>query len=76
MISSFVAINFGFLYTLTGRVIFILFVGAMSYSLSIFGKVAMAVLFAVLLLHAFIMCRFPKFSQYVRQKDYFGSKGK
>ena len=76
MISSIVAINFGFLYTLTGRVIFILFVGAMSYSLSIFGKVAMGVLFVVLLFHAFIMCRFPKFSQYVRQKDYFGSKGK
>ena len=75
-ISSFIAINFGFLYTLTGRIIFLLFVGFMSYSLSIFGKAAMALLYLVGFIHALIMCKFPKFSEYVRQKDFYGSRGK
>ena len=73
-ISSTIAVNFGFLYTLTGRMIFLLFVGIMSYSLSIFGKAAMAILFLVGLFHAVLMCVFPKFSEYVRQKDFYGSK--
>ena len=74
LISSTIAVNFGFLYTLTGRMIFLLFVGIMSYSLSIFGKVAMAYLFLVGIFHAVLMCIFPRFSEYVRQKDFYGSK--
>jgi COPI associated protein len=76
MISSFIAVNFGFMYTLTGRVIFLLFVGFMSYSLSIFGKAAMALLYLVGFIHAIIMCRFPKFSQYVRERDYTSAAAK
>ena len=69
MIAACFAVNLGFLYTLTGRFIFVVFVGAMSFSLSLFGKISMAVLFAVLLFHFFLMCMFPKFSRYVREKD-------
>lgn len=74
MISRFIATNFGFMYTLTGRVIFLLFVGFMSFSLSIFGIAAMAFMYLVGLIHAAVMCRFPQYSEYVRQKDFFGSK--
>ena len=69
MIAACFAINFGFLYTLTGRFIFVVFVGVMSFSLSLFGKISMAILFAVLLMHIILMCMFPKFSRYVREKD-------
>ena len=74
MISRFIAVNFGFMYTLTGRVIFLLFVGFMSYSLSTFGIAAMAILYLVGFIHALIMCRFPNFSEYVRQKDFYSSR--
>ena len=70
--STVLAINFGFLYTLSGRLLFLLFVGFMSFSLSTFGIAAMAYLYLVGLIHAGIMLYYPKFSQYVRQKDYFG----
>ena len=70
--STVLAINFGFLYTLSGRLVFLLFVGFMSFSLSTFGIAAMAYLYLVGLIHMGIMLYYPKFSQYVRQKDYFG----
>jgi len=70
MISRFISINFGFLYTLTGRLVFLLFVGFMVFSLSVFGKCAMGILYAVGLLHAIIICKFPKFESYLRRKHF------
>ena len=72
MFSTVLAINFGFLYTLSGRLVFLLFVGFMSYSLSTFGIAAMAYLYLVGAVHIGIMLYFPKYSEYVRQKDFFG----
>ena len=66
------AINFCFLYTLSGRMFFVLFLGFMSFSLSNYGIAAMVFLILVGLIHAGIMLYYPKFSQYTRQKDYFG----
>ena len=74
MFSSVLAINFGFLYSLSGRLLFILFVGFMSFSLSQFGIAAMAYLYFVGVIHIGIMLYYPKFSEWVRQKDYFGSR--
>jgi hypothetical protein len=42
-----IAMNFGFLYTFVGRFVFILFVGFMSFSLGLYGQIAMAVLCGV-----------------------------
>ena len=72
MFSSVLAINFGFLYTLSGRLLFVLFVGFMSFSLSTFGIAAMVYLYLVAAVHVGIMLYYPKFSEWVRQKDYFG----
>jgi hypothetical protein len=72
MFSTVLAVNFGFLYTLSGRLIFLLFVGFMSFSLSTFGIAAMAYLYLVGAVHIGIMVYFPKYSEYVRQKDYYG----
>jgi hypothetical protein len=59
------------MYTLTGRVTFILFVGFMVYSLSVLGKVSMGFLYAVGILHIYIMYKFPRFEEYLRKKHYF-----
>jgi hypothetical protein len=71
MVSRGIAENFGFMYTLSGRSIFLLFVGFMSYSLSTLGIVAMCVLYAVGLFHGYVMYRFPRFEEYLRKKHYF-----
>lgn len=62
------------MYTLSGRLIFLLFVGFMSFSLSTFGIAAMVLLYIVGFFHAMLMCKFPKFSEYVRQRDFNSSK--
>lgn len=69
--SRLIAVNFGFLYTLSGRATFLLFVGFMVYSLSVMGKVAMGFLYAVGLFHIYLMYRFPRFEEYLRKKHYF-----
>ena len=68
------AVNFGFLYTLHGRIIFILFLGFMAYGLSLFGIISMCCLYAVLVFHLYIMYRFPKFEEYLRRKHYYEGK--
>ena len=69
-----IAVNFGFLYTLTGRSIFIVLVGFMSFFISLFGKCAMGALFAAQLLQIFIMLKFPRFEEYLRKKHYYEGK--
>jgi hypothetical protein len=70
-VSRLIAVNFGFMYTLSGRMTFLLFVGFMSFSLSNIGIFAMAFLYACGLFHGYIMYRFPKFEEYLRKKHYF-----
>ena len=67
-----IASNFGFLYTIIGRSTFCLFVGFMCYQFNAAGWAAMGLLFATLLLHIYIMCKFPKFSSYLRKKHWTG----
>lgn len=70
-VAKIIAVNFGFMYTLTGRTVFILMVGFMSFSISLIGKIAMAVLFAVCAVQIFLMWKFPRFEEYLRKKHYF-----
>jgi hypothetical protein len=74
MIASGIAVNFGFLYTLTGRMIFLLFVGFMSFSLGTLGIIAMCCLYAVGLFHGYLMYKFPRFEEYLRKKHYYEGK--
>lgn len=66
-----IAVNFGFMYTLSGRCLFIVLVGFMSFFISLFGKISMGVLFAAMCLHIFILFKFPRFEEYLRKKHYF-----
>jgi len=74
VIARLIAVNFGFMYTLTGRLVFLLFVGFMSFSLSLFGKIAMGILYAAGLFHVFVMFKFPRFEEYLRKKHYYEGK--
>jgi Na+-translocating ferredoxin:NAD+ oxidoreductase RnfD subunit len=66
-----IAVNFGFMYTLCGRLVFIILVGFMSFLLSLFGKIVMGALYGVCLFHIYIMYRFPRFEEYLRKKHYY-----
>ncbi len=66
-----IAINFGFMYSLSGRCIYLLFVGFMSFQLYTLGKVAMGALYGVGLFHFYIMWKFPRFEEYLRKKHYY-----
>ncbi len=69
--ARFIAENFGFLYSISGRLIFILFVGFMSYNFAVFGQVAMGVLYFVGLCHIVVMCKFPEYEAYIRRKHFY-----
>jgi hypothetical protein len=69
---KYLAVNFGFLYTMPGRTFFVLFLGFMSYSLGVLGIISMGVLVGVLLMHYIVRCRYPQFESYMRKKDYNG----
>lgn len=69
-VSRQMATNCGFMYTRCGRFTFVLFVGFMAYGLSLISIIAMAVLYAVLCFHIFIMFKFPNFERYLREKHF------
>eukprot|EP01034_Spumella_vulgaris_P021923 gene21923-28002_t len=73
-IAKLIAVNFGFMYSMSGRLIFLLFVGFMSFQVSLFGKIAMGILYGVGCFHAFIMWKFPRFEEYLRKKHYYEGK--
>jgi hypothetical protein len=70
-VARILAINFGFMYTIYGRLAFILFVCFMSYTLGTWGLVTMCIMLAVMLYHFFVMYKFPRFEEYLRKKHYY-----
>lgn len=64
------AANFGFLYSIVGRWVFLLFVGFMQYQLGTLGIVTMSVLYAIGFVHLIFYCRFPYFPEYQRKLHY------
>ena len=70
-VAKLIAQNFGFMYNPVGRVIFFLFVAVMCYELGLLGKIAMAMLTAATLVHAYVIIFHPAFEEYVRKKHYY-----
>lgn len=70
-IARFVAVNFGFMYTVFGRFVFCILVGFQAFSISLLGKCAMAFLYAVMLFHMYLFYKFPRFGEYVRSTHYY-----
>jgi hypothetical protein len=69
-VAKWIATNFGFLYTLSGRILFLTFVAVMCFSLGIFGKIVMGLMFAALVFNIYVLIVFPKFEQWLRIKHY------
>jgi hypothetical protein len=65
--------NFGFMYSLIGRAIFIVFVAVIAFQLSVFGIVCFSLLLASGILEAFVRLRYPKYGEYLRKQHYYGS---
>jgi len=73
-VSSLVAANFGFMYSLVGRIIFVLVICGMLARLSTWGYVAMALLVISLGGNLYVLCKLPKFDEYLRKKHYYAEK--
>lgn len=70
-----ISVNFGFMYSTFGRVVFNLFVAVMCFSMdTLFGTIDMALLVGILAIHLYVMFRYPKYSEYVRRTHYFAAK--
>ena len=74
-IARWLAMNFGFLYSLSGRILFLTFVAVMCFSLGIFGKIVMALTFAALLFNIYVLITYPDFDKWLRIKHYKKIKG-
>ena len=66
-VASTIARNFGFLYSVTGRTIFLCFVAGMCYKLSTNGIVSMSLIAFAWVVYIFIRFRYPKYEEYVRK---------
>jgi cation transport ATPase len=67
--------NFGFMYTLTGRLMFIVFVAVLCFDLGLFGIIVMAALLAAVCVNIYVFMAFPKYEAWLRQKHYEQLKG-
>lgn len=73
-VAQWLSMNFGFLYTLSGRILFLTFVAVMCFSLGIFGQVVMALTFAGLLFNIYVLVTFPKFASWQRSMHFVNEK--
>jgi hypothetical protein len=72
MVSIWISQNFGFMYTLTGKIGFILYVAALCYNLLIFGKIVLALLVVLVVVNLGVALYFPKYSQWLRETHFHG----
>eukprot|EP01033_Poteriospumella_lacustris_P017140 gene17138-12262_t len=60
-VSKFIALNFGFMYSAKSRSFFMLFVGTILFSFSLFGKVIGLCMIGNALFNVFILFRYPQY---------------
>mmetsp|Transcript_14317 Transcript_14317/g.21438 ORF Transcript_14317/g.21438 Transcript_14317/m.21438 type:complete len:214 (+) Transcript_14317:57-698(+) len=69
-VARWMAENFGFMYSLSGRLIFIVFVAVLCFDLMLFGKIVMALLLAATCVDIYVYVSFPKYEAWLRHKHY------
>jgi hypothetical protein len=74
VVALWIAQNFGFMYTLLGRILFIVFVASLCYNLKLFGKIVMGILLALVVLNIGIIIVFPKYETWLRAKHFTSGK--
>jgi hypothetical protein len=75
-VAFFIAENFGFLYTKTGRLIFMVFVAVMCFDLDVIGKVSMALLLLLVCINIYVFLTLPKYESWLRNKHFSHVLGK
>jgi hypothetical protein len=78
-ISKFIALNFGFMYSAKSRSVFMMFVGTILFSFSLFGKIIGLCMIANAFFNFFILFRYPQYEDAQRSnaeseiKDFLAS---
>lgn len=72
--AHFIAVNFGFLYTMIGRLAFVALLCFMSFTLGFLGLIGMCFLAAIGIFHIYILCKYPGFENYLRKKHYYAGR--
>ena len=67
-ISKLIAKNFGFLYSAKSRCMFMVFIGTIMFSFSLFGKLIGLLMLANACFNGFLLCMYPQFD-YLQRKD-------
>jgi hypothetical protein len=60
-VSKVIAVNFGFLYSAKSRSVFIMFIGTIMFSFSLFGKVIGLCMLANAAFNFYVLCMYPEF---------------
>jgi hypothetical protein len=75
-IAFYIAENFGFLYTKSGRLLFMVFVAVMCFDLGTIGKVSMALLLLLVCVNIYVFLALPNYEAWLRKKHFSHVLGK
>ena len=67
-VSKIIAVNFGFLYSAKSRAIFMVFIGTLMFSFSLFGMIIGACMMANAVFNLYIIFKYPQYDE-VQRKD-------
>ncbi len=62
--------NFGFMYSLGGKMTFLIFIAILCYSLGWLGIVAMCSLFVLCIFNGYVLLKFPGYEKWLREYHY------
>lgn len=74
VVALWIAQNFGFMYTLLGRILFIVFVASLCFNLKLFGQIVMGILLVLVVLNIGVIVVFPKYEAWLRSKHFASGK--
>ena len=66
-VSPFISINFGFLYSVTARIIFLLLISITCLSMTLFGTILSAFSLIIALVYGYVGWSYPKYEVYIRR---------
>jgi hypothetical protein len=61
-----IALNFGFMYSARARSLFMVFIGTILFSFSLFGKIIGLAMLGNAALNMYILCKYPDYEEYQR----------
>ena len=74
VVAQMIAANFGFMYTLVGRFLFMMIIAGMLVRLNSVGKAAIGFIAVSLAAYCYVLFKQPKFEEYLRKKHFYAEK--